>query len=165
MPQTNSFQAAILTNGSASYAVFTYNCGLMDYSARAAIGFAAYYSYGIYANHPLSMSERAKEVACLNSPRSPWANVIYELSTDRSEGSDIDIGNGGDIEYEIHTYGPVLDSVSAFVSKDRGIDFNPKWMLLVYWNRVAPLNPASSHPVSEQVRLYVYAYGLAVHCV
>ena len=74
---------------------------------------------------------------------------------------DIDIGNGGDIEYEIHTYGPVLDDVSAFVSKNRGIDFNAKWMLLVYWNRVAPLDRAHSHPVSEQVRLYVYAYGLA----
>ena len=64
---------------------------------------------------------------------------------------DIDLSKGGDIEYEVHTYGPVLDSVSAFVSKSKGIDFNAKWMLLVHWNRVAPLDPARSHPVSEQV--------------
>ena len=67
---------------------------------------------------------------------------------------DVDLRNGGSIEYETHTSGQLLQSVSYFVSKNRGIDFNARWMLLVYWNKVAPhYEGNSSRPLL--VRLYL----------
>lgn len=67
---------------------------------------------------------------------------------------DVDLRNGGSIEYETHTSGPLLKGVSYFVSKERGIDFNARWMLLVFWNKVAPYHEGeSSRPLP--VRLYV----------
>ena len=32
-----------------------------------------------YANHVLSKSENAHQIACMNSPNSEWSNVLYQL--------------------------------------------------------------------------------------
>ena len=69
----------LITDGTYSYAVFTYNCNLMEWSGSATIGFTAGSSY--YDNHDPSTSD----VACLNSPDSNWTNIVYLLSSDSSE--------------------------------------------------------------------------------
>ena len=76
--QTNTFQAIVITSGVESYAVFTYQCGTMEWSGGATIGFNANNTY--FANHRLSGSFRANEVACLNSPITDWSNLVYQIS-------------------------------------------------------------------------------------
>lgn len=77
--QENSFQAILITDGTYSYTIFTYQCGLMEWDNGATIGFNA--AGEIFANHDPSTAA----VACLNSPHSLWSNVIFGLSTNNSE--------------------------------------------------------------------------------
>ena len=75
----NNFQAVVVTNGVQSYAVFTYKCGELNWVRnRAGIGFSA--SSTLFANHPLSRQSNVNSIACLNSPSSPWSNVVYRIS-------------------------------------------------------------------------------------
>ena len=76
--QTNSYQAAVLTDGDLSFVVFIYRCGHIDYTGGATIGFTA--AHNLYANHPLSGTTNARRVACLNSPESEWTHLIYYLT-------------------------------------------------------------------------------------
>ena len=78
--QENSYQAVLLTDGTQSYTVFTYKCGELNWVRdAAAIGFSA--GPSLYANHPLSRrSNVTASIACLNSPESPWSNVIYKVN-------------------------------------------------------------------------------------
>ena len=73
----------MITDYSRSYAVFTYYCGDLNYSFGASIGFAA--PGGLFANHPAALYGSAQSIACLNSPASPWVNVVYEIT---SQGND-----------------------------------------------------------------------------
>jgi hypothetical protein len=75
--QTNTFQAIIITDGQSSFALFTYNCLQMEWSGDVGIG--ANGDGRFYANHVLSKTENAHQIACLNSPSSDWSNVLYEL--------------------------------------------------------------------------------------
>ena len=75
----NTFQAILITDGSYSYTIFTYQCGLMEWDNGATIGFNA--AGEMFANHNPSSSD----VACLNSPDSAWSNVIYRLSNETTE--------------------------------------------------------------------------------
>ena len=73
--QTNSFQAVIVTDAIATYAIFTYKCGLlnwMDY--QASIGYSI--SSTFYHNHPLSNTNNVNDIACLNTTTSGWSNLI-----------------------------------------------------------------------------------------
>ena len=74
--QTNTFQGIVITNGYQSYTVFTYRCGSMQWSGNAVIGFKA--SSTLSEVHQLSGSS-ANSIACQNSPRNIWNNVIYQL--------------------------------------------------------------------------------------
>ena len=49
---------------------------------------------------------------------------------------DVDIRESGNITYEVHTEGKILDFMSVFVTKEEEIPFKANWMLLVYWNAV-----------------------------
>ena len=75
--QTNTFQGIVITNGASSYAVFTYECGDINWSGMATIGFKATGSF--YQNHAYSGS-RAASIDCVNSPNSQWNNVVYRLN-------------------------------------------------------------------------------------
>ena len=75
--QLNTFQGIVITDGSISFTVFTYMCGEMNWSGGATIGFIADSSF--YANHPLSGTANANDVACVNSPATVWSNVFYDL--------------------------------------------------------------------------------------
>ncbi len=76
--QENTFQGVLVTDGSVSYAVFIYNCDQMDWGGGATIGYHA--DGDFYKNHALTGSESANEIACTNSPDSPWSNVVYRLT-------------------------------------------------------------------------------------
>ena len=76
--QTNTFQAVVITSGVESYALFTYQCGSMEWSGGATIGFNTDDTF--FMNHRLSGTARANEIACLNSPTTIWSNVVYQLT-------------------------------------------------------------------------------------
>ena len=75
--QTNTYQGIVVTNGLMSFALFTYNCRRMLWSGGASIGVSA--DGRFFRNHNLSRALNAHHVACLNSPRSNWTNVLYQL--------------------------------------------------------------------------------------
>lgn len=89
--QTNTFQGIIITDGNQSYALFTYFCGLLSRSDGGTIGFNSDGNY--FRNHPLSGSPRLSEVACLNSPRTAWSNILYSLTPKSGKFSEVQISN------------------------------------------------------------------------
>ena len=69
----------VASEGSTSYAIFTYKCDLLQWTKyNAAIGYSA--GLNNFANHPLSRTERVINIDCLNYPSSVWSNVVYNLS-------------------------------------------------------------------------------------
>ena len=81
--QNNTFQGALVTDGTDSYAVFTYRCGdlqwpnYMDASGFEFIGFLG-------SNFPqlhrlLNSRNVSQEVACANYPN-VWNNLVYHLT-------------------------------------------------------------------------------------
>ena len=79
--QTNTFQAIAITDGSQSYAVYTYRCGHLEWSGGATIGYNGGPVGNFYANHPFS-GLNAKNIACLNAGVTEWSNVVYNVSCD-----------------------------------------------------------------------------------
>ena len=47
-------------------------------------------------------------------------------------------GGGGQISYEVHTSGYLLDHISAFVRAQRPSPFQGTWMLVVFYDAVHP---------------------------
>jgi hypothetical protein len=78
-PEENTFQVILITDGTYSYTIFTYVCGLMEWDNGATIGFSA--AGNPFANYDPSSSD----VACLNSPESNVTNVVFRLSDSSSE--------------------------------------------------------------------------------
>ena len=76
--QTNTFQGILATDFVRSFAVFTYKCGDLSYSAYTFIGVNS--EDGLYAIHPASDRWNAMAIACLNYPGNPWVNVVHELT-------------------------------------------------------------------------------------
>ena len=69
----------VASQGSTSYAIFTYKCNLLRWTRRnAAIGYSAGQNY--FENHPLSRTSRVTDIDCLNYPSSVWSNVVYNLN-------------------------------------------------------------------------------------
>ena len=69
----------IASQGSTSYAIFTYKCDLLQWTRNSgAIGYSA--GHDNFANHPLSRTSRVKDIDCLNYPSSVWSNVVYNLN-------------------------------------------------------------------------------------
>lgn len=50
----------------------------MGWSGGATVGFSA--AGRFYHQHKLSGSKHARSIACQNTPRSEWTNIIYQLS-------------------------------------------------------------------------------------
>jgi hypothetical protein len=80
--QTNTFQAIAITDGSQSYAVYTYRCGDLGWSGGATIGYNGGPVGNFYANHPLSRTSSVNSIACLNFDVTEWSNVVYNISCD-----------------------------------------------------------------------------------
>ena len=52
---------------------------------------------------------------------------------------DVDIQfDTGEISYEIHESGYFLGQVSSFITSSRASDFEGKWMMVVYYDKVHP---------------------------
>ena len=64
----------MITNGANSYAVFTYQCGDINWAGGATIGYKATGSF--YQSHAYSGS-RASSIDCVNSPTT---NVVYRIN-------------------------------------------------------------------------------------
>ena len=71
-----------MTDGTRSYAIYTYECGKLNWADRfAGIGFSA--SSNFFAEHPLSRNSGVNEIACINKdsiPSSNWNNIVYEIN-------------------------------------------------------------------------------------
>ena len=69
----------VASQGSTSYAIFTYKCDLLQWTRNnAAIGYSA--GLNNFANHPFSKTSRVTDVDCVNYPLSVWSNVVYKLN-------------------------------------------------------------------------------------
>ena len=71
----NSFQSIVATDGTLSYAIFTYQCGGLSWSNRASIGFSI--TQDFFANHELSLTSNVSDIACASA--NEWNNVIYQV--------------------------------------------------------------------------------------
>ena len=69
------FQAVVVSDGSASYVVFIYKCGSLDWNEAATVGFSSPVEY---ANHHLS-GNNAGDIDCEGELNSEWHNVLYTL--------------------------------------------------------------------------------------
>ena len=76
--QTNSFQTAVVTDGSHSYSLHIYQCGALTTDSVATIGFKA--DENFYQNHPYSGSNDIIAVACLEHPKTVWSSLIFDLT-------------------------------------------------------------------------------------
>jgi len=69
----------LTTNGTKSYAVYTYKCEELLWSGPAAIGYNA--PPNEYYNHPITEAPLpANEIACVHQD-SPWHNVIIDIQS------------------------------------------------------------------------------------
>lgn len=80
--QENTFQALIITNGTSSYVVYTYNCDLMGWSGFNTYATIGYNLNGDYENHYVSGTSAANTIACLGSSMSKWNNLVYSIDMD-----------------------------------------------------------------------------------
>lgn len=76
--QENTFQAIAITNGMQSYAVYTYQCDLMEWPGTATIGYNG--GPNFFENHPYSGRPDAQRVACVYLPDSNWSNLVYNIT-------------------------------------------------------------------------------------
>ena len=71
----NSFQSIVATDGTLSYAIFTYHCGSLNWIPNSAsIGFSI--TQDFFANHELSLTPNVNDVACINGE---WSNIIHKV--------------------------------------------------------------------------------------
>ena len=83
---TSRFRAILFTDGTASYAIFNYDCGDMHWSG-ATIGWA--FSDTLYDTHPLSGSNSA-DIGCEYS--TTYSAIVYRLDICTSEEFTCDNG-------------------------------------------------------------------------
>ena len=71
---------AAVTDGSTSYAVFTYQCGSMEWgSSSGRIGFSIGSSGFYFREHQLSGSSNNNDIACLNT-NFGYTVIVYKLT-------------------------------------------------------------------------------------
>ena len=69
----------IASQGTMSYAIFTYKCNLLQWTKYSAIiGYSA--GPDSFAYHPLSRTSKVTDIDCLNNPSSVWSNVVYNVT-------------------------------------------------------------------------------------
>ena len=82
----NTFQAILITDGTYSYTIFTYQCGLLEWDNGATIGVtAATIGFSAAGNPYKNYDLPPLEVACVNTPYTNWSNVEYLLSNENPE--------------------------------------------------------------------------------
>ena len=76
--QENTYQAILITDGTYTYTVFTYDCNLAEWGTSVTIGFNA--AGEVFENNEYT----TYDIACSN-PFSNLINVIYRLSEENPE--------------------------------------------------------------------------------
>ena len=83
----------IVSHGSLSYTVFTYQCDLISWTLRpAAVGYTA--GPHFFQNHPLSRTSNVINIDCVNQPTSIWSNVVYKLTLQPNFVTDVSVTVG-----------------------------------------------------------------------
>ena len=87
--QSNTFQGILVTDfTTSSFAIFTYRCGDLGLSDPGQIGFGFNNTNNIFdVTHGATYREHPHFVSCLNIPRSPWVNIVYEITRSGIENS------------------------------------------------------------------------------
>ena len=75
----------MITDGTQSYAVYTYNCQMMEWSGLFTHAVVGYNSFGRdFENHPLSGSADITGIACENQERNTdWSNQLFRIGDSR----------------------------------------------------------------------------------
>lgn len=83
--QANTYQAIVITDGTQSYALYTYNCRMMQWSGVFTHAVVGYNAFGRdFANHPLSGSADITDIACENEERNTdWSNQLFRIGDSR----------------------------------------------------------------------------------
>ena len=66
--------------------------------------------------------------------------VFWDDADTRGEGS-------GQVSYEIHESGYLLDHVNAFIRRQNPSDFQGTWMIVTFWDAINPYYGPSSSEV------------------
>ena len=66
------------TDGIRFYAIYTYECGELNWGHYAYIG-VNFFNPELYFEHPLSYKPNVTDIACINNDTSVWSNVVYTL--------------------------------------------------------------------------------------
>ena len=74
----------MVTDGINSFAIFIYQCGDLQWSGGATIGFGA--GSESFSNHMLSGTPNVTSIACLNTPDNQFYTLSYMLT-------DFEMGN------------------------------------------------------------------------
>ena len=75
----------MITDGTQSYAVYTYNCQMMEWSGLFTHAVVGYNAFGQdFENHPLSGSADITDIACENQERNTdWSNQLFRIGDSR----------------------------------------------------------------------------------
>ena len=71
----------MVTDGTNSFAMFLYQCGDLQWSGGATIGFGAGSEF--VSNHRLSGTQNVTSIACLNTPDTNFFSLLYKLTEPR----------------------------------------------------------------------------------
>ena len=75
----------MITDGTQSYALYTYNCRMMEWSGLFTHAVVGYNAFGRdFANYPLSGSADVTDIACENEERNTdWSNQLFRIGDSR----------------------------------------------------------------------------------
>ena len=84
--QNNTFEAIIVSSGTDTYAIYTYNCEHLTNPGTYRKAVIGYNMGGLtLENNVFSGSSVAHRVACQHLPLYNWFNVVYKLNTGKDE--------------------------------------------------------------------------------
>uniref|UniRef100_A0A1X7ULZ2 NIDO domain-containing protein n=1 Tax=Amphimedon queenslandica TaxID=400682 RepID=A0A1X7ULZ2_AMPQE len=81
--ESNHFQVVLAYQSNATYAVFIYKCGLIEWTEYDA-GVGINSGDGYYINHPLANTSNVTDIDCYDAV-SGWTNIVYRLDQDKFE--------------------------------------------------------------------------------
>ena len=122
--QENTFQAVVITDGSVSFALYIYQCDLIQWSGEGIGSYATvgYNLNGVFENHPLSGTSQINNIDCL-SPNTEfslqeatlWKNEIFQISSTPDPEQDHRAQCIIKQQQDIQTYGDV-DAIASSIS-------------------------------------------------
>ena len=122
--QPNTFQAVIASHGSLSYAVFTYQCDLINWTRyNASIGYTA--GQNFFQNHPLSRTSNVVNIDCVNQPTSIWSNVVHKLTLHPYPATNVSVTVGQTTATISFTVPAIAYTPETYNINYTGMNFNP----------------------------------------